>query len=105
MSQTSKKGTDVIEGQYKVIEPEDTIRLRTKRIPYQKIASLLLNGHDIFIVCERRKASYIRRKLEKLVGELIEAYPCIYNERIEGYSFRISGIQQMIDKKSNPPPR
>jgi len=103
MSQTSKKSTDVLKRGYKVIEPGDTIRLKTKRIPYKTIASLLLNGDEVFIVCERRKASYIRRRLENLVGELIETYPCIYNESIEGYSFRISAIQHMIDK-SNPSP-
>ena len=96
----SKKSTDVIKSGYKVIEPGDIIRLRTKRIPYKRIASLLLNGDEVFIVCERRRASYIRRKLENLVGELIEAYPCIYDESVEGYSFRISGIQRMIDEKS-----
>ena len=98
MSKKSEKNNEMSQNvaQYKVITSKDNIRLRPKGIPYAKIASLLLDGHEIFIPCERKKASYIRRKLEKLVCELIEAYPCIYGENTEGYSFRISVIQGIL---------
>jgi len=81
---------------YYTIKPDDEMpELRFKRIPYKRIASLLGEGFTVFIPCERRKASYIRKRLESIIGELIEAYPSTYKDMI-GYTFKMSLVEQVI---------
>ncbi|MEM2288363.1 MAG: hypothetical protein QW503_04660 [Sulfolobales archaeon] len=65
------------------------LRMPKRRIPWDRIISLLLEGHEVFIECDRRAAHYIRRRIEARVGELVEAYPAIY-DGAEGYVFKLT---------------
>ena len=78
-----------------VTDKELEIRVR-RRFPYDKIISLLMNGDTVFLPIDRKAASYLRRQLEKRIGELVEAYPAVYEGK-EGYVFRFSLVRQLMD--------
>jgi len=69
-----------------------------KKFPYGKIISLLLEGEDIFMEVNRRQAYYLRRRIEKMIGEMIEAHPVYYDGR-EGYLFKISMVKEYLSTK------
>jgi len=79
----------------RVTDKEVEIRVR-RRFPYDKIISLLMNGDTVFLPIDRKAASYLRRQLEKRIGELVEAYPAVYEGK-EGYVFRFSLVRQLMD--------
>ena len=79
----------------RVTDKEVEIRVR-RRFPYDKIISLLMNGDTVFLPIDRKAASYLRRQLEKRIGELVEAYPAVYEGK-EGYVFRFSLVKQLMD--------
>jgi len=79
----------------RVTDKELEIRVR-RRFPYDKIISLLMNGDTVFLPIDRKAASYLRRQLEKRIGELVEAYPAVYEGK-EGYIFRFSLVRQLMD--------
>jgi len=79
----------------RVTDKELEIRVR-RRFPYDKIISLLMNGDTVFLPIDRKAASYLRRQLEKRIGELVEAYPAVYEGK-EGYVFRFSLVRQLMD--------
>ena len=79
----------------RVTDKELEIRVR-RRFPYDKIISLLMNGDTVFLPIDRKAASYLRRQLEKRIGELVEAYPAVYEGK-EGYVFRFSLVKQLMD--------
>lgn len=83
--------------EYKVIDVTGeavTLRVR-RRIPWDKIISLLLEGHEVFVDCDRRGAYYIRRQLERRLGELVEAYPSEF-QGMTGYTFKLSIVQRFL---------
>jgi len=79
----------------RVTDKEVEIRVR-RRFPYDKIISLLMNGDTVFLPIDRKAASYLRRQLERRIGELVEAYPAIYEGK-EGYVFRFSMVKQLME--------
>lgn len=79
----------------RVTDKELEIRVR-RRFPYDKIISLLMNGDTVFLPIDRKAASYLRRQLEKRIGELVEAYPAVYEGK-GGYVFRFSLVKQLMD--------
>jgi len=79
----------------RVTDKEVEIRVR-RRFPYDKIISLLMNGDTVFLPIDRKAASYLRRQLERRIGELVEAYPAVYGGK-EGYVFRFSLVKQLMD--------
>ena len=79
----------------RVTDKEVEIRIK-RRFPYDKIISLLMNGDSVFLPIDRKAASYLRRQLERRIGELVEAYPAIYEGK-EGYVFRFSMVKQLIE--------
>ncbi len=89
-------------GEYEVYRVEDSEMVRLKyrrRVPWDKIISLILEGHDIFIPCDRRMAYYIRRNLERRIGELVEVYPSVYSS-MDGYIFKMSLVHKMLARFS-----
>ena len=83
------------------LKPDDSVQLRVrKRVPIDKIINLLLEGHEVFIECDRRTAYYIKRRISNELNTLVEAYPSIYRGA-EGYVFKISIVRQFLDELSN----
>jgi len=81
-----------------VLKPDDRIQLRVrKKLPFKKLISLLLEGHEVFIECDRRIAYYIRKRIEKEIGELVETYPSVY-KGMEGYTFKLSLVDHVLKK-------
>jgi len=91
MSKASRKGEYEV---YDVTGQHVQLRVR-RRVPWGKIISLLLEGHEVFIPCDRRTAYYIRKRVEREIGELIEAYPSSYRG-MEGYTFKVSLVEQYL---------
>jgi hypothetical protein len=83
--------------------PGDDVQLRVRRrVPLERLVSLLLEGHEVFVECDRRMASYIRRRIESRIGELVEAYPSIYRG-MEGYVFKVSLVGRVLGGGAQPP--
>jgi hypothetical protein len=79
-----------------VLKPTDDVQLKIRRrIPLEKIVSLLLEGHEVFIECDRRIAHYIRKRASSKIGIEVEAYPSVY-KGMEGYVFKVSLVDQVI---------
>lgn len=93
MKQKVNKSTQEVEV-YRVTDEEVQIRVR-RSFPIKRIISLLLEGEEIFMPIDRKAASYIRKKVENEIGELIEAYPAIYKD-MEGYVFKISLVREVL---------
>ncbi len=69
------------------VKKDEEVELRTKkRFPYEQIISILMAGNTVFLEVDRRQAYYIRKVIEKKVGELVSATPCYYKD-MEGYNF------------------
>ena len=78
------------------LKENDEVQLRVrKRIPFDRLISLLLEGHEVFIECDRKTAYYIRKKVERRINELVEAYPSIYRG-MEGYVFKVSLVSRVL---------
>jgi len=83
------------------ISPGDEVQLKVRRhIPFERLISLLLEGHEVFIECDRRTAYYIRRRIEGRIGELVEAYPSIYRG-MDGYVFKISLVGRVLSESGS----
>ena len=81
-----------------VVKRGEQVRLRgRKRIPYDDIIKLLLQGEDIFIEVDRKMAYYIKRKINQKIKDLgldglVDAIPAIRsteNGDVSGYIFRL----------------
>lgn len=84
------------EKSFHVVDPEDYPKLYVKqKYPYQKILTLLLEGHEIFIEINRKNAYYFRKELEKRCNLPIESFPAEY-KGMKGYVFRISLVKQIL---------
>lgn len=83
----------------KPVAEGDNVQLRgpRKRIPWNRILSLLADGYDVFIECGRRTAYYIKRRLEKRIGLRVEAIPAFY-EGVSGYVFRIPTMRNLVER-------
>jgi len=83
------------------LKPDDSVQLKIrKRVPLGRIINLLLEGHEVFIDCDRRTAYYIKRRISDELNVQVEAYPSIYRG-IEGYVFKISIVKQLLDELNN----
>ena len=71
-----------------------------KRVPYNEILKLLIEGHEIFIECDRRMAYYYKKQFEKRLGVEVVAYPAIYKKR-EGYVFRLSIVDLVLSHETD----
>ena len=85
---------DEKEREHKVYElgENDELELKiNKRFPYDKMLTILTAGNTFFLAVERRSASYVRKKLEKELDELIETTFSVYTtpegEKLDGYVF------------------
>lgn len=79
-----------------VLGPDDEVQLNVRRrVPLEKITSLLLEGHEVFIECDRRIAHYIKKRLSSKIGASVEAYPSVY-KNMEGYVFKVSLVDQVL---------
>jgi len=86
-----------------VLKPNDRVQLKTRRkIPFQRLISLLLEGHEVFIECDRRIAHYIRKRIEREIDELVEAYPSYYRN-MEGYTFKLSLVSHILRRSEESP--
>jgi hypothetical protein len=82
------------------LKPDDEIQLRIrKRIPFDRLISLLLEGHEVFMECDRRIAYYIKHKLEEKIGTSVEVYPSMY-KGMKGYMFKVSLVDQVLKEKT-----
>jgi len=80
------------------LKPDDSVQLKIrKRVPLDKIINLLLEGHEVFIECDRRTAHYIKRRISDELNTPVEAYPSIY-KGVEGYVFKISIVKQLLEE-------
>jgi len=66
-----------------------------RKFPYEKIISLLMEGHEVFLQIDRQAAYRIRKYVEKRIGELIEVYPSIY-DGMDGYLFKCSFVKEVM---------
>lgn len=84
---------------YRVVKVENGnyLRLRIRqcrRIPYDEIVSLLVEGNEVFIPgMDRRVAHYVKKRLSHIIGTEVIAIPSEYRGE-HGYAFRVS----LIDK-------
>lgn len=81
------------------IKDNEDVELRTKgKFPYKEIISKLFEGKAVFLAdLDRRQAYYIRREIEKRVGELVEASP-VYYKNMSGYEFHFSVAEKIAQK-------
>jgi hypothetical protein len=78
-----------------------TLRVRTrKRVPYEEVINMLVEGHEVFIAeMNRRTAAYVRKVLSKRIGCQVDAYPSELMGR-EGYTFKLSLVEQYLKNAS-----
>jgi hypothetical protein len=95
----------MVEREHRVYELDENadVELRiNKKFPYQKMLDILTAGNTFFLAVERRSASYVRKKLEKELDELIETTFCVYatpeGEKLEGYSFSFGMVKDYLEK-------
>lgn len=84
--------------EYRVEKVEgDAILKVRKKVPWNKIKSLLIEGFEVFVECDRRTAYYIRKKLEKELKIQIESYPSLY-KGMSGYVFKIALVHEFLKR-------
>jgi len=81
----------------------DNIELKmNKKFPYQKMLNILTAGNTFFLAVERRSASYVRKKLEKELDELIETTFSVYTtpegKKLDGYVFSFGLVKDYLEK-------
>lgn len=90
-----------MDGEYKAIRltSKDLVKLRVKRrrkIPYDEIISLLIEGYDVFIPeMNRKTASYLKRRLSEILRTEVLAFPSEF-QGMNGYTFKISLIDKFL---------
>lgn len=90
---------------YKVIklEGDDLLRLRVKKrkkVPYDEIIDLLIEGHEVFIPdMDRRIAAYVRRALEYKIGVKVEYYPSELKGQ-NGFTFKLSIVDEYLKERA-----
>ena len=96
--------------EYWIVDEDDELPLLKprKRVPYSEILDLLIEGHEIFIECDRKMAYYYRTMFEKKLRERginigVVAYPAIYKKK-GGYIFRLS-IVDILSREIDEPER
>ena len=94
-----------IEREHKVYElgENDELELKiNKKFPYLKMLDILIAGNTFFLAVERRSASYVRKKLEKELDELIETTFSVYTtpegEKLDGYVFSFGMVSDYLEK-------
>lgn len=84
------------------VEEKNHLRLRVKsrkRVPYDEIISLLVEGHEVFIPeMSRTTANYVKRALSSKVGTKVEAYPSEMDGKL-GYAFKISIVEEYLKRR------
>lgn len=71
---------------------------KKKKVPYNEIIKLLIEGYTVFIPeMNRRTASYVRRRLSEILETEVKAYPSILNN-VHGYAFKISILDEIIER-------
>ncbi|MCD6361230.1 MAG: hypothetical protein J7M38_10230 [Armatimonadetes bacterium] len=88
--------------EYWVIDEDDELPFLKprKRVPYNEILRLLIEGHEIFIECDRKMAYYYKKQFEKRLGIGVVAYPAIYKKK-SGYVFRLSIVDVILNRESD----
>lgn len=72
-----------------------------KRVPYDEMIELMMEGHEVFIPdIGRRTAWYIKKKLSEKIGEEVVAYPSEY-KGMSGYLFKVSLISKLLEMMRN----
>ena len=61
---------------------------KTKKINYEEIAPLILDG-AVFLEIDRRAVWYAKKRLEEILNKKVKAIPSDY-EGVKGYTFMIS---------------
>ena len=88
--------------QYIKVERDKYLRLRVrerKKVPYNSIIELLLEGHEVFMPeLDRRMAYHIKKQLEKKIGLEVKAYPSTY-DGMNGYLFKVSLIDEYLKSR------
>ena len=94
-----------VEREHKVYElgEDDELELKiNKKFPYKKMLDILTAGNTFFLAVERRSASYVRKKLEKELDELIETTFSVYTtpegEKLDGYVFSFGLVKDYLEK-------
>jgi hypothetical protein len=83
------------------VDQDKALRLRTRvrrRVPYEQIIDLLVEGHEVFIPeMNRKTASYVKRVLSSMVGTAVDAIPSEMDGRT-GYSFKVSIVEEYLKR-------
>ena len=94
-----------IEREHKVYElgEDDEVELKiNKKFRYDKMLAILTAGNTFFLAVERRSASYVRKKLEEELDELIETTFSVYTtpegEKLDGYVFSFGLVADYLEK-------
>lgn len=88
---------------YSVIKltQNDVLKLKVrarKKVPYEEIIRLLVEGYEVFIPDMNRKtASYVKRVLSNKVGVPVECFPSVLGD-MNGYTFKLSIIQEYLSR-------
>jgi hypothetical protein len=81
------------------LNKEDVLRLRVrtrKRVPYDEVINLLVEGHEVFIAeMNRKTAGYVKKVISKRIGYQVDAYPSELMGQ-KGYTFKVSLVQQYL---------
>lgn len=80
-----------------IVDPDDAKIKIKPRTNYEKLLKILLMGYIIIIDCDRKKAHYITKALNKKANEkglniLIEYSKCLYNDK-EYYAFYVGVME------------
>ena len=109
---TLKEGKDAkmtkgaINREHKIYElnEDDKIEMRiNKKYPFDKMADVIVAGGSFFIPdITAKSAGYVRRKLEKKFGTLVDGalsyYTTSEGEKLEGFTFSLSLAREYFRK-------
>ena|GEM_PF-3992512 len=76
-----------------------TIKFRAPPLPYEEIADLLRRGFDVFVSgMTTKKAYYAKRRLGRLVGQRINAWPATFDRNL-GYLFSTKSGEEIVGRR------
>ena len=91
--------------EHKVYELDENANVELKmkkKFPYPKMLAILAAGNTFFLAVERRSAAYVRKKLEKELGELIETTFSVFTtpegKKLDGYVFSFGMVADFLEK-------
>ena len=85
------------------LHDKDVVELKIKKkFPYNKMVEILLSGNTFFLPVDRRTATYVRGRLEKMLDEFVEttlaSYKVTEGEKLEGYVFSFKLAKEYFER-------